>query len=510
MPAAHTVETVKLLSGHARALGCPDLLFLHDEPNATHLDYLDLFRRRNSPVLPDAIAEFQGRPLLHMVNGAKLDRKAILDLQRRLANRGDHACLGVVEPGTLDVYPINLDPQALAKADFRTIRLANGGAAGFFQSLATRTFELAGQPKGADYVYDTIHRLLAKASEELAGAGEKPGPLPGLEVLSTTGRALFFRFLLDRNIVRETDLTEVCPSAEVIRDAFSTAQSAAETSCWLDETFNGDLLPLGRPQSNDATRGERLRAYRTYYKDAGEKTNQQLFLHLQAILKGWENTGAGAFQTTIDWGQLDFAHIPIGVLSQVYESFSHQWDEELARTTSVHYTPRHIAKFMVDEAFANLKNPSDAVVLDPACGAGVFLVLAFRRLVAESWKQQGTRPNTRAIQRILYTQLRGFEISESALRLAALALYITAIEVNGTPRPPASLKFPRPLRGEVLFDFGEHSDAMQHRSGMGSLGTTVPESFNGCFDVVVTNPPWTRLRPSAKDSARKALNQEQS
>ncbi|MGJ5814515.1 N-6 DNA methylase [Paludibaculum fermentans] len=480
------------------------MLFLNQDPTAAHLDYLDLFRRRNSLVLPDAVAEFQGRPLLYMVNGGTLDRQAILGLQRMLANRGDHACLGVVKPGTLDVYPINLNPQALAQADLKTVLLTDDGAAGFFQSLATRNFELPGQPAEADYVYDTIHRLLATTSEELAGTGDKPGPLLGLDVLSTTGRALFFRFLIDRHIVRETDLTEVCPSAKALRDAFSTAQAAAETSCWLDETFNGDLLPLGLPQGLHGTRASRLRAYQTYYERAGNKTNRRVFLHLQAILKRWENAGSGSFQTTLDWDQFDFAHIPIGVLSQVYQSFSHQWDEELARSTSVHYTPRHIAKFMVDEAFANVKNPSGAVVLDPACGAGVFLVLAFRRLVAEYWKQYGTRPNTRAIQRILYTQLRGFEVSESALRLAALALYITAIEVNSSPRPPASLKFPRPLRGEVLFDFGEHGNDLACRFGLGSLAHTVPESFNGSFDVVVTNPPWTRLRPSAKDPARKA------
>lgn len=502
MPEAYTVETVKLLNGHARALGCPDLLFLHEEPTAAHLDYLDLVRRRNASTLPDAVAEFQGRPLLYLVNGAALDRQAILELQRRLANRGDHAYLGVVKPGTLDVYAVNLDPQALAEADFRTVRLKDDGSVGFFQSLATRTFELAGQPKEVDYVYETIHRLLAKASEDLAGTEDSPGPLPGLDVLSTTGRALFFRFLLDRQIVRAAELSEVCPSAGALQDAFSNEEAASETSCWLDETFNGDLLPLGQSLGKEATRAERLRVYRAYYRTAGEKTDRRLFLHLQAILKGWQHAGGGAFQASLDWDQFDFAHIPIGVLSQVYESFSHQWDEEIARTTSVHYTPRHIASFMVNEAFANLKNPADAVVLDPACGAGVFLVLAFRRLVAEYWKQHGARPNTRAIQRILYRQLRGFEISESALRLASLALYITAIEVNGTPRPPASLKFPRALRGEVLFDFGEHGGTMQNRFGLGSLGPSVPESFNGVFDVIVTNPPWTSLRSLANGPDR--------
>jgi len=108
----------------------------------------------------------------------------------------------------------------------------------------------------------------------------------------------------------------------------------------------------------------------------------------------------------IDWDDFNFAHIPIGVLSQVYETFSRQWDEEQAEETSVYYTPKHIAKFLVEEAFAGLKDPADAVVLDPACGAGMFLVLAFRRLVRAHWQKTGNRPDTRTIQRILYKQLR--------------------------------------------------------------------------------------------------------
>ena len=39
---------------------------------------------------------------------------------------------------------------------------------------------------------------------------------------------------------------------------------------------------------------------------------------------------------------------------------------------------------------------------------------------------------------------------------------------------------------------------------MGSLGPDVPVSFNNSFDIVVTNPPWTRLRVSSEDKKRKA------
>jgi len=175
------------------------------------------------------------------------------------------------------------------------------------------------------------------------------------------------------------------------------------------------------------------------------------------------------------------------VLSQVYESFSHRADPRTARDTSVYYTPRAIAGLMVEEAFAATKDKAGAKVLDSSCGAGIFLVLAFRRLVRERWLQDNERPKTAVIQNILYKQVRGFDISESALRLAALALYITAIELTASPRPPQALKFPRNLRGEVLCRFG----------GAASQGKQA-------FLIVIGNPPWTRLRDDKDEGGNAA------
>ncbi len=498
-------ETANRVSAHAQAVGCPPLVLFSGAPTPQHIEYLDLLpgpaKSSRGIVAPDAVAEFQGRAILYLVdgNGPNGTQERINELQTLLANRGEHACLGVTRLGSLDVYPINLDRQALQSAQFKTVLLKDEQAPVFFQSLATGTYELDGRPKEADYVYKTIHDLLTSASKALAGNAKAPGLMPGLEVLSTTGRALFFRFLIDRHIVLSSELSAICPEAEDLKDVFSTASKAAATSAWLDETFNGDLLPLVTGLPSDADPAARLQAYQEYYSAAEAKTQGKLFRHLEAILKGWKHVGGTTFQLPlIDWDDLDFAHIPIGVLSQVYESFSHQWDEGHAQETSVHYTPRNLARILVNEAFSGVDNPAEAVVLDPACGAGVFLVLAFRRLVQEYWKKHGARPDTKAIQRILYKQIRGFEVSESALRLAALALYITAIEVNGTQRPPRSLKFPRALRDEVLFDFGHDQSESRKGFALGSLGEHVPKHFDGTIDILVTNPPWTRLRADRK------------
>lgn len=473
-----------------KAYGCNDVVLL-DGATPSHLDYLDLLKASgNGSLTVDAVAEFQARPLLYIVseNRAKqLDKKKIVELQHLLANRGERAYLGVLSPGELNVYPINLDRAVLARGYKETIRPDSAAAPLFFQSVVNDLFELKGQPKAPDYVFEEIHTLMCRSSEDLIGTyGLNP-----LDVLSFLGRALFFRFLLDRRIIRPDELGAICPQAKSHGDCFSNAASSVATCRWLDETFNGDLLPLSD-------------SFEDVFAHADTQTGGKLFDHLRAILEGWEHTETGQFQGKLDWGDLDFAHIPIGVLSQVYESFSRVWDAQRSENTSVYYTPKNIARYLVDDAFEGVANKKDAHILDPSCGAGIFLVLAFRKLFAARWAHDGKRPNTKIIQDILYKQLCGFDVSESALRLAALSLYVTAIELNDSPRPPRSLKFPKPLQGVVLHNLRKPEEHDNRGFVLGSLRPDLPEEFNGRFDLVIGNPPWSRLRGDDDESKKES------
>ena len=488
------------LADRLASYGCSAVIRLDEKlTSAEQLDYLDLLPKQSNhaPVLT-AVAEHQGAALLYLVDASgdvKSDAASLGALRRQLANRSDPAWLGVLRPGSLEIFPIGFQETADSRP-VKIIEERSETAPLFFQSLVHGTFEENHRLSGTDYVFNKIFDLLTLMTAEFVPT-EGKGKLEALEVLSMAGRALFFRFLIDRRIVLESERDQICPGAAELKDAFSTADKAAQTSAWLDATFNGDFLPLideSIPANNrEAREAEYLRFFRRTERLAGKR----VFVHLHAILRGWRATG-DTVQTELDWGDFDFAHIPVGVLSQVYESFSHRADPRTARDTSVHYTPRTIAGLMVEQAFAATKHKASARVLDSSCGAGIFLVLAFRRLVREHWISN-ERPKTAAIQSILYNQLRGFDISESALRLAALALYITAIELNGSPRPPQALKFPRNLRDEVLYRFGAGEDGTTKTFPLGSLGSEVSADFDNTFDIVIGNPPWTRLRDDKND-----------
>lgn len=467
------------------------------------LDYLDLLLRPKENRLPGcrlaAAVQHQGSTLLYVVDAPNDEGPAASELallRRRLANRSDPAWLGVCTPGELQIYAIGFH----ATDDLlpvTTIRAQQSEAPLFFQSLAQGTFADGQAAPSTDHVFEEIRRLLEQTTHAFV-PGKK---LAALDILSMAGRALFFRFLIDRDIVRDADMAEDCPwwsrrADPDRRDAFANAENSAQTSAWLDRTFNGDFLPLSGVDESCASDDleARTAAYRRFYRDVRDKTDGDFFNHLTAILKGWEAVGGG-YQEKLkfDWNLLDFAHIPVGVLSQVYEHFSHLVETEAARAKSVHYTPRLIAELMAAQTFAAMpaERRADVKALDPACGAGIFLVITYRRLVRERWLRDGERPDKDTLQRILYGQLRGFDVSEAALRLAALSLYITAIELNATPRPPKSLKFPRNLRGRVLFAVGgENEDGLD----LGSLGERAPRDDDGTFDLVIGNPPWTRHR----------------
>jgi hypothetical protein len=469
------------------------------DASADLLSFLDLYKlpvssdQPGKAIRPDAVVAGDSGTVLYVVDERRLftdktlDELRLNELREKLASRGSHGYLARLRPGELLVIPIGLDSK---KVEPVQIREGSPEATGFFTALTSGLLPLAGAKRAsADFVFEAMFKLVWSVADRLANLKIKR-----VDVLSLVGRALFFRFLKDRDIVRDEDLSKILPEAKSLLEAFDTPANAAATCRWLDTTFNGDLLPL-----SDSSE--------TFFNELGRRTGKRLFFHLRAIIEGTEPVGDEEYQQPLrlDFGDFDFAYVPVGLLSQVYERFAWKWEHATAQSTSVHYTPRHIAQLMVTDAFDGLPQADRARVLDPACGASVFLVLAFRRLYQERWKSTGKRPQTKEIRTILEEQLVGFDINESAIRLASLSLYLTAIELDPNPSPPEKLHF-KPLRDRVLYNFRRPDEEAVKGAIAGSLSDEVPKTFNGAFDLVIGNPPWTSLKKKETPLAD-ALNQ---
>lgn len=445
---------------------------LHDEQDVRRLRYTDLVRNRQSPLV-DYVVEQQTQALLYVVDQTRLrhDDVPITKLQRTLAMRGEPAWLGVLKPGRLDIYATDLQPAADVEPvwfsrdhhDAPSIlpRLAQG------ENLA---------PPATLRLRDVLLDLMTDAGEALRGLGVSTH-----EAIALTGRALFLRYLIGREIVLPDHLPKIAPSAVSLDACMSNGATLAETNLWLDNTFNGDLLAL--PATD----------YTAYFRELIQQHGQAVTQPLSAILTLDTAIEPGVSQRQLEWGELDFDHLPIGLLSETYEELIHRFDKSARHATSVYYTPYHIAEYMVEEAFHELPVGSKARLLDPACGAGVFLVAGLRKLVELRFRETGARPTREQIRDILHHQLAGFDTNGHARTLAALALYLTALELDPHPAPVEALRFKK-LEGSALIDVADPGSQTGELVPMaGSLGDHVFDHYRDAFDVVIGNPPWTSL-----------------
>lgn len=443
--------------------------------------YLDLTRGgHNEAAGPHAVIEAAGQPVLYVVDAsqARPEGLSLARLCRVLAFRASADYLAFVEPGRITVYPLTLSEQ-LPQA--WTIGPDDPAAAGLVPAIAAPSDPYPGLPIQHASAATAVHDLLISLLTQTTAALTKHG-LAHLDALSLVGRALFVRFLADRQILGKDNLAAL----GIVEECFDSSASATNTSRWLDDTFNRDFLPLPR------------KGARAWFR----KLDADVFRELGKILRRSDPDGQRDPGWTGGWNDLRFDHIPVGLLSQVYEHHAHHFDPDGAKRTSVLYTPRHIAAYMIDEVFFALEgSAAHARILDPAAGGGVFLVEAFRRIAAARWQSDGVRPDTTTLRRILYEQLCGFDISEPALRLCSLGLYLTALELDPSPQPLSGLRFDQPLLGSVLHNV--RSANVQHPY-IGSLGATVGPQHRHRYDVVIGNPPWSTWK-TTKEVPHKAV-----
>lgn len=177
-----------------------------------------------------------------------------------------------------------------------------------------------------------------------------------------------------------------------------------------------------------------------------------------------------------DWRYFEFKLIPVELISRLYEEFLGIDKQE----KGLYYTPSHLAKLLVDECIPlkkyedfDLKNYR---ILDPACGSGIFLVIAFKRLV-QIWRLQNNMasPNINHLKSIL-KNIFGVDKEEQAVRLASFSLSLALCNELNPVKILNELRFDD-LTEENLI----HSDFFECKS-----------IKNKKFDLIIGNPPFVR------------------
>ncbi len=176
------------------------------------------------------------------------------------------------------------------------------------------------------------------------------------------------------------------------------------------------------------------------------------------------------------WRYFEFKYIPVELISRLYEEFL----GEDKKDKGLYYTPSHLAKLLVDESIPLKKyNEIDIdnfQILDPACGSGIFLVVAFKRLV-QIWRLQNNMafPELDALKKILLN-IYGIDKEEQAVNLASFSLCLALCNELEPLDIIDKLKF----------------DDLKENNIIKSDFFVKHKLYNKKFNLVIGNPPFVR------------------
>ncbi|HUU83792.1 MAG TPA: N-6 DNA methylase [Phycisphaerae bacterium] len=409
-------------------------------------------------------------------------------------------CLFLATPGELAVYDLTRSPvrpgeslegqeRLLARARsvpevqsklqaYRREQVESG------RLFAERRFG-AGKSARAD---QALVRDLNTVRELLIDAGLKPKYAHAL-----IGRSIFVRYLEDRGILLEEDFRlvarQVAGWTKLLKQVPSRPDADPEMSRRLyprvlankDFTyalfrklaadFNGDMFPAD-PAEERAVKQKHLRLLQGFLRGDPDPNRPQLFFF--------------AYR---------FDVIPIELISSIYEAFYNKEKGATGNNRS-HYTPSALVEFILSSVLTPERLAGHPRIADVACGSGIFLVEAFRRIVRYRWQKKGARLGLLELRKILRDQIRGIEINGEAVRVAAFSLYLALLHYLDPPdiwrdkRLPY-LKYDPDARsnGNQRFDILLEANAFPKKGAVPDA--TVRKQFGGgSVDIVVGNPPW--------------------
>lgn len=437
--------------------------------------------------VPSQSSDIPGTPSIYfkLIEEPEPSSETIKNLRSLVWNQGHAPTLWLVTPTSVLIYNSYARPQ---KGDDEKSHLLEelkqiGGQVKLLDEFYKRNFDTGDfwQSKYGKKI-DKRQRVDMAMLADLTATEEvlirelhlsRPG-LPSSACVSIAhallGRVIFVSYLVDRGLLDSRFFRKEynCSSFyELLGDQEATYTFFG----WLRKTFNGDLFP--------------------FEKDEQKLVEQS---HLQVVkeflsgsdIKSYSKSNI-AYQRRFWPYKFDF--IPIELISSIYENFAHARNSSASEASSVHYTHLPLVELTLSLTMRDI--PHTAKVLDPACGSGIFLVEAFRRLVWIRENKYGQPVKRNELHEMLRSQIFGIDIDRDAVHVTAFSLYLALLELDPDPQPLEALKFPlltyNPLSHQLpnlyIQDFCNSEHLFNQSEPFVSKG----------FDLIVGNPPWTAL-----------------
>ena len=274
------------------------------------------------------------------------------------------------------------------------------------------------------------------------------------------GKVIFVRYLIDRQVKIGYDGESRLLFNDDLCSILSKREKAIGFFKYLEERFNGDMFLLEDRDYQSIT-------------DRSFKT----------IISLLSEDDLGNGQKSL-FKLYDFAIIPIEFISNVYESFIGNQEED-----SAYYTPLFLVDYILSETVETyLKNNSkeyNCRVLDPACGSGIFLVETLRKVIE---KFIALNPDIKedsdefkdVLKQLAIDNIYGIDKNLSAIQVAIFSLQLTLLDYQ-EPASIETFRFPKLLNTNFFeADFFNTKHLYNDLLGKKNL------------NFIIGNPPWKR------------------
>jgi hypothetical protein len=229
----------------------------------------------------------------------------------------------------------------------------------------------------------------------------------------------------------------------------------------LGADFNGDFLSSGDGAA-----------------PSWSKLDRQAFRAVRSFLQAVDfETGQGSL-----W-RYDFSHIPVELISGIYETLL----KERQGTLGAYYTPRHLANLVAEQAFDSFADPSVCSVYDGACGSGILLTTAFRKMLRHAEVKGGKKLRFEDRVALMKARIYGNDLDETACWITAFSLYLSLLE-GLDPADILLLQNDAKQKLPNLVGRGRNIEKGEERGDFFSPKN--PFAGKARFDIFLCNPPW--------------------
>jgi len=494
---------------------------LDEEEYINKSQWLELCRYigKDKTFKPEAIFFVENNPVIIFVAGTEEDQNSLHEIYNRLWCMANPRLLFISTPVELNVYDLagkpartleKLKPLETVKQIARITSELKNFKREWVESGEVFGDDRFGKPDSrADKALISDIKTVRNGLKD-AGLNDDDNKKYLKYAHALIGRSIFIRYLEDRGILTKEYFYKVADDnpnwkkilAEPVSKPFlqqETGESLYRKALSdidftyrlyekLAEDFNGDMFPSDQTEKK-AVKPEHL-------------------LLLQRFLSGEIE------HTSLFFWAYKFDIIPIELISNIYEELYHKGNRKDGRIHGTHYTPPSLVEFVLKKVLTPDRLRTTPRVIDPACGSGIFLVEAFRRIVrCELYKQGKGHLTFNELESILKNQIGGIELNEEAVRIAAFSLYLAFLhyqeppdileQIRGGNKLPNLVYTGNKKAGKKYFDILIGANAFDIESAIAD--SNVRKNFlSECADIVVGNPPWGM--PSSDDiPGRKSL-----